>query len=118
MSRACSYTSMSLKEGRFVLGIFHSERMRVRHRSRQDDRLRVMLVLVHIDITPPYTPLPVFRRIGERTIVASIWRYDNDAIQITARVTNKGRKEGSFWVSSVPNECEYVNDHAKTTVFA
>ncbi|GFT14598.1 uncharacterized protein TNCV_632151 [Trichonephila clavipes] len=27
-----------------------------------------MLVQVHIDITPPHTPLPVFRRIGERTI--------------------------------------------------
>ncbi|GFV92661.1 uncharacterized protein TNCV_1375121 [Trichonephila clavipes] len=47
--------------------------MRVRYRSRQDDRLRVMLVLVHVDITPPHTPLPVFRRIGERTIPYS-WR--------------------------------------------
>ncbi|GFV47209.1 hypothetical protein TNCV_514081 [Trichonephila clavipes] len=27
--------------------------MQVRYRSRQDDRLHVMLVLVHIDITPP-----------------------------------------------------------------
>ncbi|GFS68499.1 transposable element Tcb1 transposase [Trichonephila clavipes] len=57
-----------LKEGRFVLGTFRSERVRVLYRSRQNDRLRVMLVLVHIDITPPHTPLPVFRRIGERTI--------------------------------------------------
>ncbi|GFX36315.1 uncharacterized protein TNCV_4932281 [Trichonephila clavipes] len=32
-----------------------------------------MLVLVHIDITPPHTPLPVFRQIGERTIPYS-WR--------------------------------------------
>ncbi|GFX69516.1 uncharacterized protein TNCV_1768871 [Trichonephila clavipes] len=52
------------QEGRFVLGTF---------RSCQNDRLRVMLVLVHIDITPPHTPLPVFRRIGERTIPYS-WR--------------------------------------------
>ncbi|GFV62989.1 hypothetical protein TNCV_3177821 [Trichonephila clavipes] len=43
----------SLKEGRFVLGTFRSERMRVLNRSRQND-LRVMLVLVDIDITPPH----------------------------------------------------------------
>ncbi|GFS76459.1 uncharacterized protein TNCV_1620841 [Trichonephila clavipes] len=64
---------MDLKEGRFVLGTFRSERMRVLYRSRQDDRLRVMLVLVHIDITPPHTPLPVFWRIGERMTPYS-WR--------------------------------------------
>ncbi|GFV68315.1 hypothetical protein TNCV_2203461 [Trichonephila clavipes] len=47
-------TSMSpMKEGRFVLGTFPSERMRVLYRSRQNDRLRVMLVLVNIDISPP-----------------------------------------------------------------
>ncbi|GFV99131.1 uncharacterized protein TNCV_1511071 [Trichonephila clavipes] len=57
-----------LSEGRSVLGTFRSERMRVLYRSRQDDRLRGMLVLIHIDITPPHTPLPVFRRIGERTM--------------------------------------------------
>ncbi|GFT28881.1 hypothetical protein TNCV_3585791 [Trichonephila clavipes] len=32
-----------MKEGRFVPGTFRSERMRVLYRSRQDDRLRVML---------------------------------------------------------------------------
>ncbi|GFV97628.1 hypothetical protein TNCV_2041361 [Trichonephila clavipes] len=42
-----------MKEGRFILGTFRSKRMLVLYRSRQDDRLRVMLVLVHIDITPP-----------------------------------------------------------------
>ncbi|GFX68632.1 uncharacterized protein TNCV_1800451 [Trichonephila clavipes] len=42
-------------------------KMRVRNRSRQNDRLRGMLVQVHIDISPLHTPLPVFRRIGERT---------------------------------------------------
>ncbi|GFW46893.1 integrase catalytic domain-containing protein [Trichonephila clavipes] len=47
--------------------------MRVLYRSRQNDRLCVMLVLVHIDITPPHTPLAVFRRMGERTIPYS-WR--------------------------------------------
>ncbi|GFU07311.1 uncharacterized protein TNCV_2656241 [Trichonephila clavipes] len=62
-----------MKEGRFVLGTFRSERMRVHYRSRPNDRLRVMLELVHIDITPPHTPLPVIRRIGERTIPYS-WR--------------------------------------------
>ncbi|GFX70681.1 hypothetical protein TNCV_3307291 [Trichonephila clavipes] len=41
-----------MKEG-FDLGTFRSKRMRVLYRSRQDDRLHVMLVLVHIDITPP-----------------------------------------------------------------
>ncbi|GFX73552.1 uncharacterized protein TNCV_2342571 [Trichonephila clavipes] len=60
-------------EGRFVLGTFHSEQRRVHYRSRQNDRLRVMLVLVRIDITPPHTPLLVFRRIGERKIHNS-WR--------------------------------------------
>ncbi|GFU22978.1 hypothetical protein TNCV_3946531 [Trichonephila clavipes] len=40
------------KEGRFILGTFRSERMRVLNRSRQNDRHCVML-LAHIDITPP-----------------------------------------------------------------
>ncbi|GFW80687.1 hypothetical protein TNCV_3235391 [Trichonephila clavipes] len=53
--------------------------MRVLYRSRQDDRLHVMLVLVHIDITPPHTTLPVFRRIGERTIPCS-WRASSSCI--------------------------------------
>ncbi|GFT67319.1 hypothetical protein TNCV_2359791 [Trichonephila clavipes] len=44
-----------MKEGRFVLGTFRSERMQVLYRSRQNVRLRVMLVLVHIDITPPHS---------------------------------------------------------------
>ncbi|GFW83247.1 hypothetical protein TNCV_2508871 [Trichonephila clavipes] len=47
---------MSLKKGRFVLGTFCSERMRVLYQSRPNDRLRVMLVLVHIDIKPPHPP--------------------------------------------------------------
>ncbi|GFV45892.1 RNA-directed DNA polymerase from mobile element jockey [Trichonephila clavipes] len=46
-----------LKEERFALGTFRSERMRVLYRSRQNDRLRVMLILVHIDITPPQNNL-------------------------------------------------------------
>ncbi|GFV23722.1 DUF4817 domain-containing protein [Trichonephila clavipes] len=46
---------MQLSEGRFVLGIFRSERKQVLNRSRQNDRLRVMLALVHIDITPPHS---------------------------------------------------------------
>ncbi|GFS94703.1 uncharacterized protein TNCV_4456191 [Trichonephila clavipes] len=129
---------MALKEGRFVLGTFRSERMRVLNRSRQNDRLRVMLVLVPIDITPPHTPLPVFRRIGERTIpyswrackqlrhlvscvirsrrlencVICVRRLENSvicvrrlencvicgAVQITARVTNEGRKVRSGYL--------------------
>ncbi|GFT19831.1 hypothetical protein TNCV_4992861 [Trichonephila clavipes] len=28
------------------------------------------------------------------------------------------RKEGSFWVPSVPNECLYFTDYAKTIIFA
>ncbi|GFV15413.1 hypothetical protein TNCV_4834391 [Trichonephila clavipes] len=52
--RAKSYCHLvTNKEGRLVLGTFRSERMRVPYRSRQNDRLRVLLVLVHIDITPP-----------------------------------------------------------------
>ncbi|GFS76194.1 uncharacterized protein TNCV_4667591 [Trichonephila clavipes] len=50
-----------MKEGRFVLDTFRSERMQVLNRSRQSNRLRVMLVLIHIDITPPQTE--VFCRI-------------------------------------------------------
>ncbi|GFY30090.1 hypothetical protein TNCV_4074031 [Trichonephila clavipes] len=49
-----SWPGSPMKEGRFVLGTFRSERMRVLYRSRQNDRLHVMLVLVHIDITPPH----------------------------------------------------------------
>ncbi|GFV88752.1 hypothetical protein TNCV_3355041 [Trichonephila clavipes] len=49
------------KEGRFVRDTLRSKRMRVLYRSRQIDRLRVMLVLVHIDITSPHIPLPVLR---------------------------------------------------------
>ncbi|GFW56526.1 uncharacterized protein TNCV_1862361 [Trichonephila clavipes] len=48
-------------------------KMRVLNRSRQNDRLRVMLVQVHTAITPLHTPMPVSRRIGERTIPYS-WR--------------------------------------------
>ncbi|GFV19049.1 hypothetical protein TNCV_4759341 [Trichonephila clavipes] len=51
--RFISRPESPMKEGRLVLGTFRSERMRVLNRSHQDDRLRVMLVLVHIDITPP-----------------------------------------------------------------
>ncbi|GFW79345.1 uncharacterized protein TNCV_2477521 [Trichonephila clavipes] len=65
--------SKNYPEGRNVLGTFRSVRMQVLYRSCQDDRLRVMLVLVHTDITPPHTPQPVFRRIGERKIPYS-WR--------------------------------------------
>ncbi|GFV19105.1 hypothetical protein TNCV_3223231 [Trichonephila clavipes] len=61
-----------LKEGRFTLSTFRSERMRVLYRSRKDDRLRVMLALVHTDITPPHTPLPVFRRTNDTIFVESM----------------------------------------------
>ncbi|GFT45068.1 hypothetical protein TNCV_2860951 [Trichonephila clavipes] len=49
-------------------------KMRVLNPSRQNDRLRVVSVLVHIAaITPLHTPMPVSRRIGERTVSYS-WR--------------------------------------------
>ncbi|GFV43652.1 hypothetical protein TNCV_2679531 [Trichonephila clavipes] len=51
--------------------------MRLLYPSRQKVRLRVMLVLVHVDITPPHTSLQVIRRIGERTIPYS-WRAYGD----------------------------------------
>ncbi|GFY30067.1 uncharacterized protein TNCV_4073801 [Trichonephila clavipes] len=70
-----------LKEGKFVLCTFRSKRTRVLNQSRQNDRLRVMLVLVHIDITPPHTSLPVFRRIGERTIPYSWRAYSNLSLE-------------------------------------
>ncbi|GFX46839.1 hypothetical protein TNCV_4039851 [Trichonephila clavipes] len=52
---AVHITSRVTNEGRKIRSgyPFHSERMRVLYRSRQNDRLRVMFVLVHIDITPP-----------------------------------------------------------------
>ncbi|GFV45089.1 uncharacterized protein TNCV_3339341 [Trichonephila clavipes] len=119
-----------LKEGGLVLGTFRSERMRVLYRSRQDDHLRVMLVLVHIDITPPHTPLLVFRRICEQRIpyswrafafVVDRWHHDCGARRVWF-ISRPGspmqRKEGSFWVPSVLNGCEYFTDHAKTIVFA
>ncbi|GFX41398.1 hypothetical protein TNCV_1654811 [Trichonephila clavipes] len=54
-----------MKEGRFVLRTLRSERMRVLYRSHRNDCLRVMLVLVHIDITPPhYDTTPAGRRLS------------------------------------------------------
>ncbi|PRD34479.1 UNVERIFIED_CONTAM: hypothetical protein NCL1_14491 [Trichonephila clavipes] len=106
-----------LKEARFVLGTFRSERMRVLYRSRQNDCPRVMLVLVHIDITPTHTPLPVFRRIGERTKPYSgraFWlllRWIDGATTVVQEgcgsyhgQDHQRRKEGSFWVPSVPDD--------------
>ncbi|GFS53998.1 uncharacterized protein TNCV_3762101 [Trichonephila clavipes] len=63
---------MCRREGSFWVPSVPNK-MRVLNRSRQNDRLRLTLVLVHIDITPPHTPLQVFRRIGEHTIPYS-WR--------------------------------------------
>ncbi|GFT82931.1 hypothetical protein TNCV_4434751 [Trichonephila clavipes] len=59
-----SRPGLPMKEGRFVLGTFRSERMRVLYRSRQNDRLRVMLVPVHIDITPPQVQLEEDQRVS------------------------------------------------------
>ncbi|GFW62690.1 hypothetical protein TNCV_2624531 [Trichonephila clavipes] len=53
-SHPCECQHFNIYEERFVPGTFRSERMRVLYRSRQNDRHRVMLVLVHIDITPPH----------------------------------------------------------------
>ncbi|GFW41418.1 hypothetical protein TNCV_465091 [Trichonephila clavipes] len=57
--RRLGWTVKGVKEGRFVLGTFRSERMRGLYRSRQNYSLRVMLVLVHIDITPPQEPMAI-----------------------------------------------------------
>ncbi|GFY16664.1 hypothetical protein TNCV_2787891 [Trichonephila clavipes] len=51
--RLRSQPGSPMKEGGLVLGTFRSERMRVLYRSRRNDHLRVMLVLVHIGITSP-----------------------------------------------------------------
>ncbi|GFW92140.1 hypothetical protein TNCV_3540261 [Trichonephila clavipes] len=40
------------------------------------------------------------------------------SLQRSSSSVRRCRKEGSFWVPSVPNECEYFTDHAKTIVFA
>ncbi|GFW29239.1 hypothetical protein TNCV_4133121 [Trichonephila clavipes] len=47
-----------------------------------------MWVLVHIDITQPHTPLPVFRGIGERTIPYS-WRAWNPTSRVIIRLHAK-----------------------------
>ncbi|GFY04495.1 hypothetical protein TNCV_4415831 [Trichonephila clavipes] len=49
---AVHITARVTNEGSFWVPSIPDD-MRVPYRSRQDDRLRVMLVLVHIDITPP-----------------------------------------------------------------
>ncbi|GFU52667.1 uncharacterized protein TNCV_3893261 [Trichonephila clavipes] len=109
--------------------------MRVRYRSCQDDRLRLMLVLVHIGITPPHTPMPVIRQIGERMIPYSwrackLLRHLNetalrsnglftsmfDVLIVFAvdrwrhdcaarRVSPMNEGRFTFWVTSVANEC-------------
>ncbi|GFW10949.1 uncharacterized protein TNCV_4459241 [Trichonephila clavipes] len=106
---------LGLKEGRFVLGTFRSERMRVLYRSRQNDRLRVMFVLVHIDITLPHTPLPVFRRIGERTIPYSWRAYVEIAEYSSFRITEEHLNHSAvFWVSG---RClQNLGDHDAETV--
>ncbi|GFS88001.1 uncharacterized protein TNCV_3929831 [Trichonephila clavipes] len=60
-------------------------KMRVLNRSRQNDRLHVMLVKVYIDITPLHTLMPVSRRIGERTIPYS-WRACKQSTIVLQRV--------------------------------
>ncbi|GFV55093.1 hypothetical protein TNCV_2623141 [Trichonephila clavipes] len=52
--RFISRPGSPMKEGRKVRSGYLPFRTRVLNRSRQDDRLRLMLVLVHIDITPPH----------------------------------------------------------------
>ncbi|GFX77474.1 hypothetical protein TNCV_1743731 [Trichonephila clavipes] len=60
-------------EERFVLGTFRFERMRVLNRSPQNDRLRVILVLVPIRIKPPHTPsVSANRRTNDTIFVASM----------------------------------------------
>ncbi|GFX14012.1 uncharacterized protein TNCV_612171 [Trichonephila clavipes] len=99
---------MGLKEGRFVLGTFRSERMRVLYRSCQNDRLCLMLVQVHIHITPPHTPLPVFWRIGKRTIpylrrALDRWRRDSSMRRVWFRSRpGSPMKEDSIWVPPIP----------------
>ncbi|GFT87884.1 uncharacterized protein TNCV_799861 [Trichonephila clavipes] len=70
-------------EGRKVRSGYLPFRTRVLNRPRQNDRLRVMLVLVHIDITPPFASArcmeiacgtiatPTSARIVERVTVGS-----------------------------------------------
>ncbi|GFW40757.1 hypothetical protein TNCV_4528461 [Trichonephila clavipes] len=47
-----AWPGSSMKEGRIRFG-YLPFRTQVLYRPRQNDRFRVMLVLVHIDITPP-----------------------------------------------------------------
>ncbi|GFX29504.1 hypothetical protein TNCV_4775781 [Trichonephila clavipes] len=47
------------------------------------------------------------------------WRHDSGArsVWFRSRPGSPMKERGSFWVPSVPNECKYVTDHAKTIVF-
>ncbi|GFY10935.1 uncharacterized protein TNCV_1124571 [Trichonephila clavipes] len=96
-----------MSEGRFVQGNFRSERMRGLYRSRQNNRLRMMLVLVHIDITPPHTPLSVFWRIDERTIPYS-WRALKRAmvnsVQSSKFQDRRLESDGTMCSNSHPND--------------
>ncbi|GFU95024.1 tigger transposable element-derived protein 1 [Trichonephila clavipes] len=51
------------------------------------------------------------------------WRHDCGArrVRVISRPGHQCRREGSFWVPSVPNvrmKCKYANHHAKTIAFA
>ncbi|GFU89152.1 hypothetical protein TNCV_2896001 [Trichonephila clavipes] len=81
-----------MKEGRFVLGTFRYERMRVLYRSRQNDRLRMMLVLVPIDITPPQL---------YGTDIASLER-DPGVFSVLGVYCN--RDEAHFWLNGYVNK--------------
>ncbi|GFX51918.1 uncharacterized protein TNCV_3063351 [Trichonephila clavipes] len=91
--------------------------MRVLYRSRQNDRLHVMLVLVHIDITPPHTPLPVFRRIGERTIPYS-WRASRKTGYCGAENISRGyHKNGGRVLFSDESKCTRQSDSRRVIIW-
>ncbi|GFY35088.1 hypothetical protein TNCV_5044631 [Trichonephila clavipes] len=85
-------TARVTNEGRKVRsGCLGSERKRVLYRSRQNDRLHVMLVQVHIDITPPH---------------ASYWRGPNN------------RSLWSFLNAPVPDDpSEHLDSLSQTSPF-
>ncbi|GFT66395.1 hypothetical protein TNCV_3208381 [Trichonephila clavipes] len=114
--------NMVLKEGRFDLCTFRSVRKYfIDHAKTMVFAL--CLVLVYIDITPPHTPMPVIRRIGERTMPYSCtchqrtWSLTQDQVYIPflARDTTEQhegiiRAVNNTMLSRVWQELEYRID--------
>ncbi|GFW22436.1 hypothetical protein TNCV_1431861 [Trichonephila clavipes] len=78
---------------------------------------RAMMNFVGLDMTQSRSALALLRsaKIALRNCLEQIQK--NYSVVLKFLIKSEGRKEGSFWVPSVPNECEYFTDHAEMIVF-